>query len=68
VSATNLDIVFSGELMHFILSCPFEHGAMHRIDRYDVYSHLGTKDTVFRVGYAFHIECTAETIPAAPAL
>jgi hypothetical protein len=36
VLATNLDIVFSPELMHFLAQRRLERGAMYRMDRYDV--------------------------------
>jgi hypothetical protein len=38
VLATNLDIVFSPELMRFLAERRLEHGAMYRMDRYDVSS------------------------------
>jgi hypothetical protein len=36
VLATNIDIVFSGELFQYLSKCPLERGRMYRIDRHDV--------------------------------
>jgi len=36
VLATNLDIVFSREMMQFLAERRLEHGAIYRVDRYDV--------------------------------
>jgi hypothetical protein len=40
VLATNLDIVFSPELMRFLAERRLERGAMYRMDRYDVASEI----------------------------
>jgi hypothetical protein len=36
VVATNLDVIFSAELMEFLASRTLEHGAMYRMDRHDI--------------------------------
>jgi hypothetical protein len=36
VLATNIDVLFSDELMHFIAGGRLRHGRVYRIDRYDV--------------------------------
>jgi hypothetical protein len=36
ILATNIDILFSDELMRFIAACSLEKGKMYRVDRYDV--------------------------------
>jgi hypothetical protein len=46
ILATNLDIVFSPELMRFLSSRPLGKRSMYRIDRHDVESSIGKQATV----------------------
>jgi len=46
VLATNLDIIFSAELMQFLGERRLEHGKMYRMDRTDVASHIPAGATV----------------------
>jgi hypothetical protein len=46
VLATNLDIIFSAELMQFLGERHLEHGKMYRMDRTDIASHIPAGATV----------------------
>ena len=46
ILATNIDIVFSSELMQFLASRRLEQGRMYRIDRYDVKGGIPNKATI----------------------
>jgi hypothetical protein len=46
VLATNLDIIFSAELMQFLGERRLEHGKIYRMDRTDVASHIPAGATV----------------------
>jgi hypothetical protein len=46
VLATNLDIIFSAELMQFLGERRLEHGKMYRMDRTDIASHIPAGATV----------------------